>query len=301
MLDMLPAVDLTNVDLLTKDLGEPWINYSKAITPENAELIQKVYTLLALTDEESTLGLQIANILADEDTPVIEIKAILLELLLNNIIEQLVKFGVTVDMDYVEANSLDTLYKITDVIYLLNGYEDLQSLSIIMEQRDLPPKDRFIEVFRKLYDLAPSDDIIEDLGYIILECTEYLIETLRVSLIVADGVPDIPNFIRDRIRANAPFLGGTIAGMHIRNNGQVGMGFLTLLSFYRLELDSAFAKSPEHYIKELFAFSIISETPNAKFWDQLKQVIEENVEEMDLVYRAEKLVEEIILPTEENA
>ncbi|QGZ14391.1 putative virion structural protein [Photobacterium phage PDCC-1] len=296
MNDTIPAVDLTNVDLLTKDLGEPWINFTKAITPENAELIQRVYTLLVLADEENVLVSTIANILSDDDSAVVEQKAVILELLLNNIIEQLVKFGITIDLEYVEANKLDTLYQITDVIYLLNGYEDLQSLSEILEQRDLSPKDRFIEVFRKLYDYEPTTPIIEDLEYLILECSEYLMETLRISLIVSDGVPDVPEFVKLRIKTNVAFLEGTVAAKHVRNNGQLGMGFLTLLGFYALELDAAMKTSPEHYIKELFGFSLISETPNDKFWDQIKQVIEENVEEVTLLYRAERLAEEIMLP-----
>ena len=301
MNDLLPALDLTNVDLLSKDVGEPWINFSQALTPEVADLMQRVYTLLALTDEESVLVSAIANLLSDEDTPVIEIKAILLELLLNNIIEQLVKFGITLDLEQVNANKLDLLYQITDVIYLLNGYEDLEGLSVILEQRDLDPKDRFIELFRKLYSMEPTDQVIDELNYLIDECSEYLMEMLRLSLIVADGVPDIPKHVRERVRANAAFLGGTTAGKHIRNNGQVGMGFLTSLSFYRLELDAAMRQSPEQYIKELFAFAIISETPDDELWDKLKVVIEENVEEVTLLYRAEQLIDEIILPNKETA
>lgn len=300
MNDMLPAMDVTNVDLLTKDLGEPWINFSQAITPENAELIQKVYTLLVLADEENVLVSSIANILSDDDSAVIEQKAVILELLLNNIIEQLVKFGITVDLEYVEANKLHVLYQITDVIYLLNGYEDLQGLSEILEMRDLPPKDRFIELFRKMYDHDAMDPIIDDLNYLILECSEYLMETLRISLIVADAVPETPDFIKLRIKTNVGFLNDTVAAKHVRNNGQLGMGFLTLLSFYRMELEQAMATSPEHYIKELFGFALISELSNDQFWDQIKQVIEENVEEVQLLYRSEQLAEQIKLPEGEN-
>lgn len=296
MINELPAVDITNLDLLTKDLGEPWINFSKAITPENAMLMTRVYTLLALADEESVLAGTISNILADDDLTVVEQKATILELLLNNIIDQLVKFGVTVDLDYVEANSLDTLYQITDVIYLLNGYEDLQGLSEILEMRDLDPKDRFLEIFRKLYDYEPNAKIMEDLEYLILDCSEYLMETLRISLIVADGVPDVPEFVKLRIKTNVGFLNGTVAAKHVRNNGQIGMGFLTLLGFYQLELQAAMNKSPEDYVNELFGFAIISETPNSLFWDRLKQVIEENVEDVTLLYRAEQVLEQIMLP-----
>ncbi|UPT53842.1 hypothetical protein [Vibrio phage phiKT1019] len=296
MNDMIPAMDLTNVDLLTKDLGGIWETYSRNITPENAELIQRVYTLLALADEEGVLAQTIANILTDEDSAVVEQKAVILELLLNNIIEQLVKFGITIDLEYVEPNKLDVLYQITDVIYLLNGYEDLQGLSLILEQSDLAPKDRFIELFRKIYDYHPTEKVIEDLEYLILECSEYLMETLRISLIVSDGTPEVPEFVKLRIKTNVGFLDGTVAAKHVRNNGQIGMGFLTLLGFYALELDAAMKTSPEHYIKELFGFSLISETPNDRFWDQIKQVIEENVEEVTLLYRAEKLADQINLP-----
>ncbi|AGB07215.1 hypothetical protein [Vibrio phage VP4B] len=291
----MPALDLTNVELLTKDLGTPWINYSAWLTPETKDLIERVYTLLAITDEENVLVSTIANILADDDSTALEQKTIILELLVNNIIEQLVKFGITVDLEYVEANKLHTLYQVVDVIYLLNGYEDLQGLSEILEMRDLDPKDRFIELFRKLYDMTPETPVIEDLNYLILECSEYLMETLRISLIVSDGIAEVPEFVVKRIRANAAFINDTLAGKHVRNNGTVGMGFLTLLSFYHLELASIIADSPERYVKELFGFSLISETPNDRFWDQIKQVIEENVEDVTLIYRAEKVAEEINL------
>ncbi|UVD32280.1 hypothetical protein [Vibrio phage phiKT1028] len=295
MNDSLPALDLTNVELLTKDLGQPWINFGAWLTPETRDLIERVYTLLTIADEENVLVSNIANILADDDTAAIEQKAIILELLLNNIIEQLVKFGITIDLDHVEANKLDTLYQALDVIYLLNGYEDLQGLSEVLELSELSPKDRFIEVFRKLYDHEPTAPIMDDLGYLILECSEYLMETLRISLIISDGIPDTPEFVVKRIRANVSFLNGTLAGKHVRNNGTVGMGFLTLLSFYHLELASIMANSSEHYVKELFGFSLISETPNDRFWDQIKQVIEENIEDVTLIYRAEKVAEEINL------
>lgn len=295
MSDFLPAMDLTNVELLTKDLGQPWVNYGMWLTPETRDLIERVYTLLAITDEENVLVSTIANILADDDTTPLEQKAIILELLLNNIIEQLVKFGITVDLDYVEANKLEVLYRVTDVIYLLNGYEDLQGLSEILEMRDLPPKDRFIELFRKLYDYNATDPIMDDLTYLILECSEYLMETLRISLIVSDGIAEVPAFVVKRIRDNVTFINDTLAGKHVRNNGTVGMGFLTLLSFYHLELASIISTSPERYVKELFGFSLISETPNDRFWDQIKQVVEENVEDVTLLYRAEKVAEQIKL------
>ncbi|BAW98317.1 phage protein [Vibrio phage pTD1] len=283
------------MELLTKDLGQPWVNYGMWLTPETRDLIERVYTLLAITDEENVLVSTIANILADDDTTPLEQKAIILELLLNNIIEQLVKFGITVDLDYVEANKLDVLYRVTDVIYLLNGYEDLQGLSEILEMRDLPPKDRFIELFRKLYDYNSTDPIMDDLEYLILECSEYLIETLRISLIVSDGIAEVPEFVVKRIRNNVTFINDTLAGKHVRNNGTIGMGFLTLLSFYHLELASIISTSPERYVKELFGFSLISETPNDRFWDQIKQVVEENVEDVTLLYRAEKVAEQIKL------
>lgn len=295
MSDFLPAMDLTNVELLTKDLGQPWVNYGMWLTPETRDLIERVYTLLAITDEENVLVSTIANILADDDTTPLEQKAIILELLLNNIIEQLVKFGITVDLDYVEANKLEVLYRVTDVIYLLNGYEDLQGLSEILEMRDLPPKDRFIELFRKLYDYNATDPIMDDLTYLILECSEYLMETLRISLIVSDGIAEVPEFVVKRIRDNVTFINDTLAGKHVRNNGTIGMGFLTLLSFYHLELASIISTSPERYVKELFGFSLISETPNDRFWDQIKQVVEENVEDVTLLYRAEKVAEQIKL------
>lgn len=300
MYNEIPVVNLTGVNLLQEDLGDTWSSYKLAITPENAELMETLYNLIVITDPETVLGLTISTILIDESLDTSQQKDLLFDIFLNNIIEMLTKFGITLDMDYVEPNSLRTLYEITDILYIIDNYEDLQSISELLETKDLDPKDRFIELFRKIHDLDPDDPKLEDLTYLILECTENLMETLRLGLIVLDAEPEIPEYVKLRVLANRDFLENTVAVKHVRNNGRLGMGFLSLLNFYANELETAMQISPEHYVKELFGFVLISETPNDVFWDQLKQIIEENISDLTLIFKAEKVAEKIKLPEPEN-
>lgn len=307
----LPAKDLTGVDLLSEHLGPTWDYMKASITPENAERFVKAYNLLSLNEdwagevsdvtadefdggEEDTLGMELQHILIDESLTVPEQTQLFRELLANNIIDRLVKIGLTFDFEYLNNDHFDLLYGLYDIIFTLYGYEDSQSLSAVLEDKDVPGVDRYLRVYQMLNGVGDSET--EPALYWLTDVSESLLDTLRLGLISPDLQVEAPDFVKERIVKNREFLlDDTLAGNHVKGNGRLGMGLNSILSFYNRELMTINRENAMEYIRELIAFVLISEVPNDNIVETIKPIIEDNANEIGHFHLAEKMLQSLTL------
>lgn len=300
------AVDLTGVNLLSDHLGGGWDYFQASITPENAKRFINAYNLLSLNSDwagdedeednnwESTLSLEIQHVIVDESLTVPEQTQQIRVLLLNNIIDRLVKIGLVLDLDHVKDEHFDLLLELYDLIFVIYQYEDLSSIGVVLEQTDIPAVDRYLELLRKVKGFEPSD--IEPLYYIITEVEENLLETLNAGLIHPDAAPDTPESIIKRVKLNKKFLlDECLAGDHIKGNGQVGMGIHSLRSFYRPELTAILDQSPVEFVRQVIGMTLISSLTDEEITPYIAEVIKAECDEIDVYYRAEAIMKEIKL------
>lgn len=287
------AVDLTDRSLLSVEIGGLWDNFKLSITDHNAYCLDTSYNLIRISDPNTLVGQIIQTMLVDESTDVSMKLADIRNLLITNIIGLISQAGIKIDEDMVNVNQLPLLNSILDLIYILNGFEDLLSLSEVLESSDIPTVDRFIRVLALVNDLDDTTDYEE----LILDVSETLIEVLRRSLITHDDVIPLNPLIRDRILNNKPFLKGTLAGEHLLQGGNFGGSLATLIKSWANELSAVESDNQAHYVKEIIALAILSDVTDGELLNEVNRLITDVVIDPSVLFKADAYIKSLNLVT----
>ena len=285
------GLNLHNVDLLGEELGDTWLSFKKCITDYNTNIFKESFNLIKISLPETTLGMQINGVLINESLTVTEQIYEIRSMLITNIIDIAVQMGIKIDVDATTIDSLPILTNIVDAVYTLDGYEDLLSLSAILEDKDTHPVDRFISLLETIYN-------IDDLSYyenLIMEVSEYTLETIRLSLISPDATVEVPNEVKTRVIANKAFLKDTLAAFHVTHGGNMGGSFATLLNTFQSDLPELRESDPKRYIKELVGLSLLSDISNGGLVDELSTRITTDFQDAQLLFYADDVIKQLNL------
>lgn len=280
------GLDLTDKSLLTDDLGDTWLAFAASITDFNTYTFNTSYNLISISDPQSTIGGTILELLIDESTTTTEKTIAVRNVLFTNIISLVRNFGIVIDEDMLTINHLPALNTIIDLIYTLDGFEDLLSISEVLESSDMDPVDRFIRVLSIINDL----DDVSVYEHLIMSVSLFTLDTLRLSLVSYDQDVPVHVDVAKRIRGNRPFLAGTLAWSHIVNGGNIGGAYSLLINAYQKELTDIEATDPEKFIKEVTAFAVISELESAEILEQVNKEISTTITDPKIIFKADKMI-----------
>lgn len=288
--------DLTDVNLLTADVGGAAVMFLDSITEANAKRLVNGYNLIKVTDPDTMLGSMVTDILLDESVEIPLQKDTLLRLMLTNIINLLRQASVQIDEDSVEFSDYDTIYQILDLFTIIDGIEDLMGLSVVLENQSISPKERFIQLYSTIY-IEEDESVLERLYILIKDVSEVTLETLRLSLIYPKLEDIIPNKLVDRIVANKELLCQSFVGDFIRSNGNVGSTVENLLSFFSTDLNrlrDPDYEFPLHYYAAVLGIIIISDTNNESIRSEFAKLTEGTVEDIDILMDIDKLLDGVV-------
>ncbi len=282
------GLDLTGESLLTDDLGDTWLAFTKSITDHNTYIFNTGYNLIRISDPNTTVGLTINEILIDESRGVTEQTFAIRNLIITNIINIAQDMGITIDVDNVTIDDLPTLCKIVDLVYILDGFEDLLSLSAVLESKDLDPVDRFVRLIELYYD----EDDLNAYQYLITDVNERTLEAIRLSLInhEHDELP-VEKTVKDRILKNKAFLRNTLAWKHITDGGNIGGSFNILTADFKPELTLHEDADKVEYIRQVVALALVSDLANGEILDAVSQLISVTITDPVVLFKADALIE----------
>ena len=288
--------DLTDVNLLTADVGGMAVAFLDSITEANATRLVNGYNLIKVTDPDTMLGSIVTDILVDQSVDIPLQKDTLLRLMLTNIIKLLRQASVHIDEDNVEFSDYDTIYQILDLFTIVDNIEDLMGLSIVLENQSISPKERFIQLYSTIY-IEEDESVLERLHILIKDVSEVTLETLRLSLIYPKLEDIIPDKLVQRICANKDLLCKSFVGDFIRNGGNVGSTVENLLSFFSTDLNllrDPDYEFPLHYYVAVLGVIIISDTNNESIRSVFAKFAESTVEDVDLLMDIDKLLDGVV-------
>lgn len=290
---MSEMIDLTNTDLGVENMGEMWNDFILRCTPEQAKLFNESYNLIAISFPNSFIDSTITHLFIDETMDTSDLMAAIRELFINTIIDALQIMGIIVDKDFVEMNSLYTLNRILDTIYMADGITDLIGLADLLNYDDWTAKDRFIGVVKMISpeeDFAGIEDMIKDVS----------INTIRglmigINIIDEDDTSFVDPQLRKRVKLNKPTLMGTVAQTHIMNGGGLGQNIDTYMKLFINELGNLLMESTELYLKNAIALMLISNLTDTEIHSQYNSLSQSLSLSIEDLYKSNNILEGVSL------
>ena len=300
-------------DLAASIIGGPWTLFKQSIPEPQAKILVQAFNLILLADTTagkedeldpdallghptSMLPVDVNNLLVDDAVSLVNKKAHIYEMLIDNTMYLLRNLGFTLDEDYVTAEMLPYLCKIGHFFYEMQGYQDLIGIGSTLEAYDIPPVDRFLLVMERYLgegtDMTPYELLVSDVS-------EVTIKTIKDALEDEDPSVGIPEPLIKRVKANLPVLEGTLAYTHIRSNGQLGGSVEGFLNFFQKELgvlqENLTGDNVLAYIKELVGFYLISEVNSPAIKERLNKTVYDLVDDMVVLNKAEAMINKLVL------
>lgn len=290
---MSDMIDLTNVDLGVENMGEMWVDFIARCTPYQATLFNESYNLIAISFPESFIDNTLNQLFIDETLDTSELMAHVRVLLINTIIDALQMMGIIIDKDFIELNSLVELKSILDTIYLFDGLTDLLGLVEVLNNEEQDCKDRFIQVVEMT---QPQYDISNAM-YFIKEVSPNTIRGILIGLNVIDedDATYVDHTIRDRIKANKVWLGGTLGGKHIIEGGGGGQLIDGYLKIFMSDLAKDLATNPFDYLKNVLSLMLISALSDAAIHGQFSSLVEDQTTTIEEAYKAMEIIKKVKL------
>lgn len=290
---MSDMIDLTNVDLGVENMGEMWVDFIARCTPYQATLFNESYNLIAISFPESFIDNTLNQLFIDETLDTSELMAHVRVLLINTIIDALQMMGIIIDKDFIELNSLVELKSILDTIYLFDGLTDLLGLVEVLNNEEQDCKDRFIQVVEMT---QPQYDISNAM-YFIKEVSPNTIRGILIGLNVIDedDTTYVDHTIRDRIKANKVWLGGTLGGKHIIEGGGGGQLIDGYLKIFMSDLAKDLATNPFDYLKNVLSLMLISALSDAAIHGQFSSLVEDQTTTIEEAYKAMEIIKKVKL------
>jgi hypothetical protein len=303
-------------DLAASIIGGPWTLFKQSIPEPQAKILVQAFNLILLADTTagkedeldpdallghptSMLPVDVNNLLVDDAVSLVNKKAHIYEMLIDNTMYLLRNLGFTLDEDYVTAEMLPYLCKIGHFFYEMQGYQDLIGIAGALESPDIPTVDRFLLVLERYLgedaDMTPYEMLISDVSEVCLKAIKDSLEGEDVSV----GIPDS---LIQRVKANLLVLEGTLAYNHIRSNGQLGGSLDSFLNFFHKELrplqDELTGDNVHAYVKELIGFYLISDVNSSQIKERLLTTTYELTDDHLTMVKVESLINQLVFPNE---
>lgn len=290
---MSDMIDLTNTDLGVENLGEMWQDFISRCTPEHGTLFNESYNLIALSFPNSFVDSTLMHMFVDESIDTSDLMAHVRKLFIDSIIDCLQIMGIIIDKDYLEMNHLNELKIILDTIYLADGMTDLIGLVDVLNDSEMEPKERFIEVVA----LAQPQYDLEQLPYIIKDVSTNVIRGLLIGLNIIDEDDNewIDPTLQKRIKANKISLAGTLAGKHIIDGGGVGLVMESYMDLFTSDLGVMLIESTRLYMTNVLGLMLISSLTDDQIHAQYNSLVEDQCETTEDVYAAQEIINKVIL------
>lgn len=290
---MSEIIDLTNRDLGIENLGEWWEDFIARLVPEQATLYNESYNLIMISFPDSFITQTLSQILIDEALDTAETIAHVRILFIDTIVDALRMMGIMIDMDYVEPASLEELKSVLDTIYMFDGLTDLLGLSDLLANEELDVKERFIKVVK----MVQPESNFDNLDYIIKEVSVNVIRGILIGLniIDEDDVEWVDHTTLTRIKNNKQALIGTLANTHISNDGGVGMTMDAYMRLFMSELAKRLIADKYDYLTQVLSLMLISTLTDSEIQGQFSSLINDQAENIDDLYKANAIIEKVIL------
>lgn len=297
LIDVEESVDLNEEGNLADTMvGGMWFTFRSAIPPLQAKILDNAFNLIMLSDENSVLPSQIADVLANTDLDMPVKKQAVFVMLTVNTINLLTEMGVTLNQDVVGEDKLKELSKLLDFFLSLQDYQDLIGLKSLLECMDIPPVNRLLQAMQKLWgedeDLSEYECMVEDIS-------EVTLKAIKDTLFSPEEMANTPDNIVNRVIANKAFLEGTKAYDHLINNGQAGGTMPTYLNFFKDYLEELLAVNTVEanlaYAKEVLCFYLISEINDHWLKEKVSQYLYSVIEDITSITRIEEMIEGVII------
>jgi hypothetical protein len=289
---MSEMIDLTNVDLGVENLGEMWEDFIVR-APHHATLFNESYNLIAISFPESFIDNTLTQLFIDESLDTSELIAHVRLLFINTIIDALQMMGIYIDKDYIEMNSLSELKSVLDTIYLFDGLTDLLGLVEILNDEEQDCKDRFI----KIVEITQPQYEMGNMIYFIKEVSANTLRGILIGLniIDEDDTTYVDHTIRDRIKANKMFLGGTCGGQHIIDGGGLGQPVDGYLKVFMSELANNLVTDPYKYLTNVLSLMLISSLTDSQIEGQFSSLVESQTTTIEEAYKAMAIMKKVKL------
>lgn len=297
LIDLEESVDLNEEgNLADTMIGGMWFAFRSAIPSLQAKILDNAFNLIMLSDENSVLPSQIADVLANTDLDLPVKKQAVFVMLTVNTINLLTEMGITLNQDVTGEDKLKELSKLLDFFLSLQDYEDLIGLKSLLECMDIPPVNRLLQAMQKFWgedaDLSEFECMIEDVS-------EVTLKAIKDTLFCPEELENTPDNIVNRVLANKAFMEGTQAYNHLINNGQAGGTMPTYLNFFKdyLEelLETNTLEANLQYAKEVVCFFLISEINDHWLKEKATQYLYKVIEDITSITKIEEMIEGVVI------
>lgn len=290
---MSEIIDLGDRNLAVENLGDMWQDFAARLMPEAAILFKDAYNLISISLPENGNDIQITNILIDESLETSDTVMHIRKLLIDSIVDCLQMMGIIIDYDYVSPDSLKDLVHILDIIYTLDGMDDLMQLVEILDDELIDAKERFIRVIERV---EPNYDL-ENFPYMIKEVSPNVTKGILIGLNILDNddTEYMEPTIKRRVQVNKEFLRETLAWEHITKGGASTLSLEVLMTLFVSDLGIKLTENKLDYFKQVLSLMLISDLTDGQIKSQYYALLEEVVENMDEIYKAQTLLEKVKL------
>lgn len=290
---MSEIIDLGDRNLAVENLGDMWQDFAARLMPEAAILFKDAYNLISISLPENGNDIQITNILIDESLETSDTVMHIRKLLIDSIVDCLQMMGIIIDYDYVSPDSLKDLVHILDIIYTLDGMDDLMQLVEILDDELIDAKERFIRVIERV---EPNYDL-ENFPYMIKEVSPNVTKGILIGLNILDNddTEYMEPTIKRRVQANKEFLRETLAWEHITKGGASTLSLEVLMTLFVSDLGIKLTENKLDYFKQVLSLMLISDLTDGQIKSQYYALLEEVAENMDEIYKAQTLLEKVKL------
>jgi hypothetical protein len=282
-------------DSISHAMGDLWGTFLRMVPVPQGNVLTQGLALIMLSDEDSTVPNMISEILIDDNTDVPFKKTTIYGLVTNNIIHTLQEMGFIVS-EYANIQNLEELNAILAFIFSMEDYEDLIGLGDLLDCTDIPPVHRYVDAMDRYHggglDTVAYEELLDDVSEVVLK-------TLRSNLAGVDVHEAISELLQKRMRANRELFKGTLALLHITQNGGLGSTPDVYVSFFEYELNQLLLNSTPanqlQYCKEIIALHLISDLNNPRIADAVLSYLHPIITDFVVYSQAESIVNELIL------
>lgn len=297
LIDLEESVDLNEEGNLADHMvGGMWITFRSAVPSLQTKILDNAFNLIMLSDENSVLPSQIADVLANTDLEMSVKKQAIYVLLTVNTINLLTEMGITLNQDVTGEDKLKELSRLLDLFLSLQDYQDLIGLKSLLECMDIPPVNRLLGVMEKFWgedtDLSEFECMIEDVS-------EVTLKAVKDSLFCPEELVNTPDNIVNRVLANKAFMEGSKAYAHLINNGQAGGTMPAYLNFFKAYLEELLEtntlEANLQYAKEVLCLFLISEINDHWLKEKALQYIYTVIEDITSITKVEEMIEGVVI------
>lgn len=297
LIDLEESVDLNEEgNLADHMIGGMWITFRSAVPSLQTKILDNAFNLIMLSDENSVLPSQIADLLANTDLELSVKKQAIFVLMAVNTINLLTEMGITLNHDVTGEDKLKELSKLLDLFLSLQDYEDLIGLKSLLECMDIPPVDRLLQTMQKFWG---EDADLSEYECMLVDVSEVTLKAIKDTLFCPEELINTPDNIVNRVLANKTLMEGTKAYEHLVNNGQAGGTMPTYLNFFKAYLEELLEVNTLEanltYAREVLCFFLISEINDHWLKEKATKYLYTVIEDITSITKVEEMIEGVVI------